>query len=401
MIFVLGALTAIGPMSIDAYLPALPQLGDEFDVSRASAQLSLTACLIGFALGQLVAGPLSDTLGRRLPMVLGAAGYAVASLACAAAPDLTAFVLLRFVQGFAGATGVVVARAVIRDVATGKQAVRYFSQLATTNALAPVLAPLLGAGILLIATWRGVFVALACFGALLAVALLARFRETLPHDARSSAAPRAAALAFRAVLVNRSFVGYLLLGALGATVLFSYLSGSSYVIQEEFGASPTLYAASFALNGLGLALFAQLNARVAPRWGSDRMLHLAFQVQSTAAAGLVLVALFAPRDISSLPLVMAAFFGMVAPMGMVGPNYVARAMGSVSANAGTASAALGATTFLAGGLVGPLTGLGDSVVTVGLLALAGAIGGVVLSGVLHRRSLRQRQAPLPAALDGA
>jgi DHA1 family bicyclomycin/chloramphenicol resistance-like MFS transporter len=377
ILVLLGALTAIGPLSLDAYLPALPDIARELAVGPVQVQLSLTACLVGIAAGQLVAGPVSDAVGRRLPLVLGAAGYAAASLACAFAPEIVPFVVLRFAQGFLGAVGVVAARAVIRDVADGPVAVRLFSQLSTFGALAPVVAPLLGAAILLVADWRSVFVVLGMIGVLLTLALVLFFRETLPRVDRHPGTPVAVARGFATVLRERRFLTSLAIGAFAAVLLFAYISGSSFLLQESFGADPGQFALAFALNGLGIATLSQVNARLAPRWGTARMLRLGFAVQAVSALGLLAVALVAPRDPALIPVVMLVFFGVVAPMGVVNPNYIARGMAATSGNAGTASALIGATTFLTGGLVSPLTGLGDPVLTVAGLVVAGAVGGLV------------------------
>lgn len=385
VLVILGGLTAVGPLSLDTYLPALPALGEELGASQAEVQLSLTACLLGIALGQLVWGPFSDAFGRRRPLVVGAAAYAFASLACAFAPDLVILLLLRFVQGFAGAMGVVVARAVVRDLVTGHVAVRHYSQLATAGALAPVVAPVLGAAILLFSTWRGVFVALAVIGGILVVALAAFVPESHPRAHRASPSPRVTARGFAELLRDGLFLGYLGVGALGATTLFAYLAGSSYVLQQEFGADAGTFAFAFALNGFGIGVLSHINARVAPRVGAGRMLTIAFIIQSTAALALLVLALLAPRDPVAIPVVMAIFFALVAPLGFVMPNYIARGMSRSRANAGTASALLGAATFLVGAIVSPLTGLGDPTASVAAVAVAGAVGGLVLVQVVTRR----------------
>jgi DHA1 family bicyclomycin/chloramphenicol resistance-like MFS transporter len=385
ILVILAMLTALAPLSLDAYLPAFPDIAGEFGVGQVEVQLSLTACLVGIAVGQLVAGPVSDAVGRRLPLLLGAAGYAAASFACAFAPDLVPFVVLRFAQGLLGAVGVVTARAVIRDVADGPVAVRLFSQLSTAGGLAPVVAPLLGAAILLVSDWRGVFVALGALGLALTVLLATLFHETLPRAARHPGSPGAVLRAFGRVLADRAFLAALGIGALGAGMLFAYVSGSSFVLQESFGADPGQFALVFALTGLGIATFAQLNARLAPRWGAARMLRLAFAVQVVSASGLLAIALAAPRDPTVIPALMIVFFGIVAPMGVVGPNFIALGMARARGRAGTASALIGATTFLVGGIVSPLTGLGDPVLSVAALIAACAAGGLVLVLIVTRR----------------
>jgi len=401
IIIVLGALTAIGPLSLDAYLPAFPAIAIELGVAPAGVQLSLTACLVGIAVGQLVAGPVSDAVGRRVPLLVGSVGYAAASLACAFAPDLVPFVLLRFAQGFLGAVGVVAARAVIRDVASGAVESWEYSRTATAGGLAPVVAPLFGAAILLVTEWRGVFVVLAGVGVVLTVLLATLFRETLPASARRSAAPAATVRGFAELLADRGFLAALAIGVCAAVGLFAYISGSSFLLQEQFGAAPAQFALAFAINGLGIATLSQVNARLAPRWGAVRMLRIAFGIQSAAAAGLVAIALLAPREPEMIPWLMVVFFGLVAPMGVINPNYIARAMGRARGNAGTASALIGATTFLTGGLVSPLTGLGDPMLSVTALVVAGAVGGLILVLAGTRGEAAVTSEPPPPETPGA
>jgi DHA1 family bicyclomycin/chloramphenicol resistance-like MFS transporter len=384
VIVILGVLGGIASLSLDSYLPALPALAAEFAVGRSEAQITLTACLIGIAVGQLVVGPWSDGVGRRLPLLLGASGFAAASIACAFAPELGSFAVMRFIQGFAAAIGLVVGRAVVRDATSGPLAVRSYSQLATAGAIAPIVAPLLGSAILLIAGWRGVFVALGVLGAVLTVLLALFLRESHPRELRRSASPSATFRSFGVVLRDRRFLGYLGVGGFSAVTLFAYISGSSFFFQSEFGASPAQFAVAFAINGVGIAGFSQLNARLAPRVGSGRMLRIALVIQSTAAAGFVVVALFAPRAPSSIAVLMIVLFGIIAPMGLVMPNFIARGMSRAGANAGAASAFIGAVTFLVGGIVSPLTGLGDPVGSVAGLIGVGVVGASVLVVALTR-----------------
>jgi DHA1 family bicyclomycin/chloramphenicol resistance-like MFS transporter len=226
------------------------------------------------------------------------------------------------------------------------------------------------------------------------VLLATLFRETLPPAARRPGTPAAAARGFAEVLRSPGFLPSLAIGVCAAVLLFAYISGSPFVLQEQFGADPGQFALAFALNGLGIATLSQVSARLGPRWGAARMLRIAFGIQTVAAAGLAAIALFAPREPAVIPWLMAVFFGIVAPMGVVNPNYIARAMGRARGNAGTASALIGATSFLTGGLVSPLTGLGDPVLSVAALIVAGAFGGLVLVLVVTRGE-RDGAAPAP------
>ncbi|HYI17513.1 MAG TPA: Bcr/CflA family efflux MFS transporter, partial [Solirubrobacteraceae bacterium] len=185
LVIVLGSINAIGPLSIDMYLPAFPEITQALDTGASQVQLTLTACVAGLALGQLVIGPLSDRFGRRVPLIAALVTYAVASLLCAAATSVGMLIALRFVQGLAGAGGIVIARAVVRDLHSGAAAVRLFSYLMLVTGLAPILAPLAGGQLLAVTSWKGIFVSLAILSALIAVLAAAGLRETLPKERRN------------------------------------------------------------------------------------------------------------------------------------------------------------------------------------------------------------------------
>src|SRR4051794_32404815 len=245
LVVVLGLVNAIGPLSVDMYLPAFPEIARDLATSAAEVQLTLTACVAGLAVGQLVIGPLSDRLGRRAPLIAAMSTYAVASLLCALAPSVVVLMALRFVQGLAGAGGVVIARAVVRDLHSGAAAVRLFSSLMLVTGLAPILAPLAGGAILGIASWRGIFVTLTVLSALIAVLVTFGLRETLPPERRSDHGLRTTLSVMRNLLRDCWFVGHGLAGGLGFGALFAYISGSSFVLQGIYGASPQLYSLLF------------------------------------------------------------------------------------------------------------------------------------------------------------
>src|SRR5215213_2139344 len=208
LIVLLGSIVAIGPLSIDTYLPAFPSMSRSLDASASAVQLTLTACLAGLALGQLFAGPLSDRLGRRRPILAGLSAYVVASLLCALAPDVLTLTALRFVQGFAGAAGLVIAQAVVRDLHSGPAAVRLFSSLMLIIGVAPILAPILGGQILEVTSWRGIFVMLAAFGAIIGLAVAVGLPETLPPERRDLRGLRQTLRTLASLLRLREFMGY-------------------------------------------------------------------------------------------------------------------------------------------------------------------------------------------------
>src|SRR3954449_7004462 len=289
LVVVLGAVNAIGPLSIDMYLPAFPEIAASLHASAAQVQLTLTACVAGLALGQLVVGPLSDRLGRRGPLIAAMATYAVASVLCSVAPSAPVLMALRFVQGLAGAGGVVIARAVVRDLHSGAAAVRLFSSLMLVTGLAPILAPLAGGAILGLASWRGIFVVLTVLSALIAVLVAVALQETLPPERRSDQGLRATLGVMRGLLRDRWFVGHALAGGLGFGALFAYISGSSFVLQGIYGASPQLYSVLFAVNGLGLIGGSQVNARLVGRYGPAVLLRAGLTTIAGAAGVLLLV----------------------------------------------------------------------------------------------------------------
>jgi DHA1 family bicyclomycin/chloramphenicol resistance-like MFS transporter len=276
MLLVLGGLTALPPLSFDMYLPALPDIAADFGVPESQIQLTLSSCLIGIALGQLFGGPLSDTLGRRRPLVVGLVGYTVFCFACAAAPSAPALIALRFFMGLFGGVAVVISRAVVRDRATGAEAARIFSLLMLVSGAAPIVAPLIGGLLIDFTSWRGIFVVLGGLGLAGLAAALAVLPETLHADQRRSGGVRDTISVVGHLVRDRTFMGYALTSGFAFGVLFFYISSSSFVFQEIYGLSPQGFSAVFAGNAVGLVAFGQLNAilvrRYAPtsllRWGT-------------------------------------------------------------------------------------------------------------------------------------
>ena len=250
-VVVLGLLTMFGPLSLDLYLPALPQLADDLGVSASAAQLSITACLVGLAVGQLVAGPLSDRLGRRRPLMLGLLAYLLASVACALAPSVTVLVVLRLIQGLAGAAGIVISRAIARDLYSGRELMIFFSRLLLIAGLAPVIAPILGGQLSRIMSWRGIFGVLAVFGAALLLAGWFGLRETLPPERRIVGRFRRTLHGYNTLVHDRFFVGCALSSGLAGASMFAYIAGSTFVLQRIYGMSPQGFSLVFGCISLG------------------------------------------------------------------------------------------------------------------------------------------------------
>jgi MFS transporter, DHA1 family, multidrug resistance protein len=376
---VLGAVNAIGPLSIDMYLPAFPDISGSLHASATEVQLTLTACVAGLALGQLVVGPLSDRVGRRMPLIAAMVTYTVAALLCSIAPNAPVLMGLRFVQGLAGAGGVVIARAVVRDLHSGAAAVRLFSSLMLVTGLAPILAPLVGAQVLGVTSWRGIFVVLAVLAALLAVLVAVGLPETLPPERRSDQGLRRTLAIIRGLLRDRWFVGHALAGGLGFGALFAYISGSSFVLQGIYGVSPQLYSALFAVNGLGLIAGSQLNARLVGRYGPVSLLRAGLVSITASAATLLAVVVAGGLGVWA---VLVPMFVIVSSLSFVLPNSTALALSDHAEVAGTASAVLGVGQFVIGAIVAPLAGAGGTDTAV---PMAAVMTGAAAAALVARR----------------
>lgn len=369
----LGGLSAFGPLSIDMYLPAFPEIAAALHTGQAQVQLTLTAFMVGLALGQAVAGPLSDAYGRRNPLLIGLACYTMTSLACAIAPSIYTLVGLRFIQGMSAAAGVVIARAAVRDLFTGAAMARFFSMLMLVSGLAPILGPLVGAQVLRWTMWSGVFVVLAYFGVALLIAVMACLRETLPEDKRRPADLRTVARTYVRVGTDRTFVAYAMCVGFVSGAMFAYIAGSPFVLQELHGLSPQTYGVVFGANALGLVVAAQGN-RLLLRWFTPRGLLTAGLVASALGGIGVLAAAVGGLG---LPWLLAPLFVVVAAVGVVNPNATALALADHGHRAGTASALLGVVQFLIGGVAAPLVGLGGTgsampmATVIAVLAVAG------------------------------
>ncbi|HEV7213558.1 MAG TPA: Bcr/CflA family multidrug efflux MFS transporter [Chloroflexota bacterium] len=368
LIVILGALTAFGPLSIDMYLPALPSLSREFGDSPSQTQLTLSACLLGLALGQTVAGPFSDALGRRRPLLVGLAAYALASLLCAFAPSVGVLVALRFVQGCAA--GIVIARAVVRDMYSGVAVARYFAVLMLVNGLAPILAPIFGGQLLRFTSWRGVFVTLTVVGLLLLLATATGLGETLPAERRQSGGLATTLATSRRLLGDRAFLGVALSGGLAFAAMFSYISGSSFVLQDIFGVSPQQFSFIFGLNALGIVVAGQVSGRLVGRVAPQRLLETGLILQATggvALLGMVTIGV-------GLAGVLPSLFLVVASVGLVMPNATALALVGHPRTAGSASALLGVLQYAIGAAAAPLVGIGGTRTAMPMALVIAALG---------------------------
>jgi DHA1 family bicyclomycin/chloramphenicol resistance-like MFS transporter len=341
------------------------------DASASSVQLTLTACLAGIAIGQLVVGSLSDRLGRRRPIVAGLSAYVVVSLLCAVAPDVLTLTLLRFLQGFAGAAGLVVAQAVVRDLHSGAAAVRVFSSLMLIIGVAPILAPVLGGQLLELGSWRGIFVALAVIGGVVGLGVLAGLRETLAPERRDMRGLRQTMRTLRGLLRERDFMGYALASSFGFAAVFAYVSGSSFVLQDVYGASPQLYSVIFGVNGIGLIAASQVNARIVGRFEPVWLLRRA--LLTVACASIALLAVVTAGGLGAWA-VMVPLFVIVSALAFVLPNATALALAGHPHVAGAASALLGVIQFLTGALAAPLVGVAGTDTAVPMALVMSVLG---------------------------
>lgn len=369
LIVILGALTALGPLTVDTYLPALPTITADLKTTSAAVGLTLTGTLIGFALGQLLVGPLSDSLGRRQPLLVAVALHVGASMMCAVAPNIVLLSAFRVGQGMAASGAAVVALAIVRDVADGRSFVVMMSRLLLVMGVAPVLAPTLGSQLLRWTQWRGVFVILAVIAALLLVVTAWGLHETLPPSHRLRGGVRRNLSAYGALLRDRTFVGLALVAGLSMSAIFGYVGGSPFVMQQQYGLNVQQFGLVFGAGSFWLICGTQLNPRLVTRWTSARVLGGTLTVGTVAAGGMVLAA---DTHIGGLFGLLLPLWVVLGSIGVALPNSPALALNGHGDTAGTAAALLGATQFGVAGLVGPIYGvLGLSALTMAAVIAAG------------------------------
>jgi len=372
---ILGGLTATPPLAMDMYLPSLPEVTNSLHAPAATVQLTLTACLLGMALGQLVAGPMSDRWGRRRPLLIGLVAYVVSTVLCAFAPTVELLVAFRLAQGLAGAAGIVIARAVVRDLYDGVAMARFFSTLMLIGGVAPIVAPLIGGQILRVTDWRGVFVVLTVVGTVLTAAVWAKLPETLPAGERHGGGVGEALHSMRRLLADLPFTGFMLAGGFAFAALFAYISASPYVIQEIYGASPQTFSLLFGLNSVGLVAVGQINGKLlVGRVRLDRALGAGLLVVIAAATALLLMSTGVFGKVGLAP-VAAALFVLMSAMGVTLPNAQALALMRTKHSAGSASALLGTSSFLIGAVASPLVGIAGehTAVPMAVVQLAAAL----------------------------
>jgi len=390
-LLILGGLSAFGPLSIDMYLPGLPHMTDDLGASASTGQLTLTACVLGLAFGQVLAGPFSDRLGRRRPLLIGLVAYAAASVACALAPTIWTLIPLRFVQGLAGAAGIVIARAIVRDLYSGDAAAKMFSLLMLVMGTAPIFAPIIGGQALRVMSWRGIFWLLAGIGVLLFAASALWLNETLAADQRHSGGLRSVLGTFGRLLHDRSFIPYALSFGLAFGAMFTYIAGSPFVLEKIYGVSPQVFSLVFAINSASLVAATQVVHRLVERVGSPALLR--FGLLTTAAAGAALLPVVLANG--ALALVLTCLIVLVTGIGFQVPTSTALALADQGWAAGSASALLGLGQFLIAALVAPLAGIAGqhTAVPMAIVIATLSVAGLAVEMAFHglRTPSRVRQ----------
>ena len=370
LVVILGALTALGPLTVDTYLPALPSITTDLRTTSGAVGLTLTATLIGFAVGQLLVGPLSDSLGRRRPIMAGAAVHIVASMLCAVSPNVATLTAFRVVEGMAASGAAVVALAIVRDVAQGRAFVVMMSRLLLVMGAAPVLAPTLGSQLLRFTEWRGVFVGLALISSVLLAVTALLLPETLHPADRRHGGIRASAAAYGGLFRDRSFVGLALVAGLSMSAVFGYVGGASFVMQEQYGLSVQEFGFAFGAGSIALIIGTQLNPRLVSRWTSARVLGVALVVALVGGLGVTATAVTGFGGLTGLLIPLWVVLGGI---GVALPNAPALALNRHGESAGTAAALLGAAQFGVAGVVGPVFSLVGVSATTMALVIAGGL----------------------------
>ncbi|HSE07127.1 MAG TPA: multidrug effflux MFS transporter [Nocardioidaceae bacterium] len=384
LVVVLGALIALGPLTIDMYLPAFPALSADLDASDSATQLTLTGMLGGLAFGQLVIGPLSDAFGRKRPLVAGLVTHAVASVLAALAPSIYVLASVRVLQGFAGAAISVVAMAIVRDLFSGYAVARLMSRLMLVIGLAPILAPSIGGVILEWTSWRGIFGVLAATAVVLTLVAVLGVRETLPVERRRPANVRATLATYRSLVRDTSFLALVFIAGFMLSAMFAYVAGSSFVLQDGYGLDELAFGLVFGANAAGLTISSQLNPLLIRTFGVLNVLTGAMLVGMVAASALVIAGLTGAGGLLGVLLPLGV---VVASVGLSLPNTPALALTRHGEAAGTAAAVLGAVQFGVGALVAPLVGMFGSTSAAPMGAIMVAVtfaASVLMFGVVRR-----------------
>ncbi|MED4864868.1 Bcr/CflA family efflux MFS transporter [Bacillus subtilis] len=374
--FLLGMLAILGPLNIDMYLPSFPEIAEDLSASASLVQLSLTACLVGLTIGQLIVGPVSDAQGRRKPLLICIFLFALSSLFCALSPNITTLVAARFLQGFTASAGLVLSRAIVRDVFTGRELSKFFSLLMVITAVAPMVAPMTGGAILLLpfATWHTIFHVLMIIGFLLVLLIALRLKETLPPEKRIPSSIGTSVKTMGSLLKDRSFMGYALTVGFIHGGSFAYVSGTPFVYQDIYGVSPQVFSILFGINGLAIISGSFIIGRFGGIIHEKSLLRIAV-ITAMIATAVLLTMTMIHGPLATL--VISIFIYMIT-IGMVLTSTFTLAMEKQGHRAGSASALLGMLPLLLGSIVSPLVGINETTaVPMGAIMFVTAVIGLL------------------------
>ncbi len=387
----LGSLGLLGPFTIDMYLPSFPTIVEDYETTASLVQISLTTCLLGLGLGQLFIGPMSDVLGRRKPLLIFLIMYLIASIICAFAPSIYLFIVGRFLQGFAAAGGLVISRAIVRDIYSGRELTKFFSLLMLVGNLGPIVAPIVGGGVLTFTDWNGVFIVLAVVGLVLFLTITFNLEESLPVEKRVPSNLAQILKNFGSLFKNREFLGYALTQGFIIAGIFAYVSGIPFVYQNIYGVSPQIFSLLFGVNGLALIIGTQSVGRLSDIIPEKTFLKLGLFLSTTAGACLLAALLLK----ASLLAVAIPIFFLVCSIGIISTTSFALAIEAQGHIAGSASALLGLLPFVLGSLTSPLVGLAGeySAIPMGVVILSTSLLALLsYFSLVRRASLRVQTA---------
>ncbi|AZV48801.1 Bcr/CflA family efflux MFS transporter [Bacillus halotolerans] len=386
--FLLGMLAILGPLNIDMYLPSFPDIADDLSASASLVQLSLTACLIGLTIGQVIVGPVSDVQGRRKPLLICIFLFALSSLFCALSPNITTLVAARFLQGITASAGLVLSRAIVRDVFTGRELSKFFSLLMVITAVAPMIAPMTGGALLLLpfATWHTIFHFLTIIGFVLVLVIALRLKETLPPEKRIPSSIGTSVRTMGSLLKDRSFMGYALTVGFVHGGSFAYVSGTPFVYQDIYGVSPQVFSILFGINGLAIITGSFIIGRFGGIIHEKSLLRMAVITAMIATAVLLTMTMIH----GPLAALVISIFVYMITIGMVLTSTFTLAMEKQGHRAGSASALLGMLPLLLGSIVSPLVGIDETTaVPMGAIMFVTAVIGSLAFFRLTKESVKQ------------
>ncbi|MEC1627105.1 Bcr/CflA family efflux MFS transporter [Bacillus mojavensis] len=386
--FLLGMLAILGPLNIDMYLPSFPDIADDLSASASLVQLSLTACLIGLTIGQVIVGPVSDAQGRRKPLLICIFLFALSSLFCALSPNITTLVAARFLQGITASAGLVLSRAIVRDVFTGRELSKFFSLLMVITAVAPMIAPMTGGALLLLpfATWHTIFHFLTIIGFVLVLIIALKLKETLPLEKRIPSSIGTSVRTMGSLLKDRSFMGYALTVGFIHGGSFAYVSGTPFVYQDIYGVSPQVFSILFGINGLAIITGSFMIGRFGGIIHEKSLLRMAVITAMIATAVLLTMTMIH----GPLAALVISIFVYMITIGMVLTSTFTLAMEKQGHRAGSASALLGMLPLLLGSIVSPLVGIDETTaVPMGAIMFVTAVIGSLAFFRLTKESVKQ------------